>query len=361
VATEPVAVFLFVSGVWCLVRATGLESMGGRGWVAGAAMAFSGLHLARPEGMFVLLAAAIAGAVLFYRRDGRLRRFAVTFGAVAAVGIAVNTAYVQVVADVWTVNYRVGFIGEQPEGSTVLRELARTLRGMAVDVPAVMLGPLLWLFVGIGLVQAGRDVRHVRAEVTVLFFAAVQWLVVLPVLSPSPRYLMSALVLVMLWCGRGISETGRLLGAHVSVRGGRWAPAAAALLFFAGHLAFAIAGQRFGEGSLRPPREYKVAGQWMGEHLEHGTILTRKPQVAYYAGMPSIGPALDASLEEIVAMGEAGVYRYLVVDERYSARMAPSLHGLLDPETAPETLRLIRDDLSPYPDARVVVYEVAVR
>jgi len=49
--------------------------------------------------------------------------------------------------------------------------------------------------------------------------------------------------------------------------------------------------------------------------------------------------------------------RYLVVDERHSVAIVPALRALLDPAKAPSSLRLVRADLSPYPDARVVIYE----
>jgi hypothetical protein len=38
--------------------------------------------------------------------------------------------------------------------------------------------------------------------------------------------------------------------------------------------------------------------------------------------------------------------------------MIPSLEALLDPANAPDGLRLLKADLSPYPAARIVIYEV---
>ena len=94
----------------------------------------------------------------------------------------------------------------------------------------------------------------------------------------------------------------------------------------------------------------------MREHLETGLIMTRKPQVGYYAGMPTAGPRLDASLQDILSLADAGDFRYLVIDERYSAAMVPSLAPLLDPPNAPPPLRLLNSNASPYPNARVLIY-----
>jgi hypothetical protein len=51
--------------------------------------------------------------------------------------------------------------------------------------------------------------------------------------------------------------------------------------------------------------------------------------------------------------------KYLVVDERYTASMAPGLVPLLDPANAsPQDLRLLQLVVPPYPNARVAIYEV---
>ena len=107
------------------------------------------------------------------------------------------------------------------------------------------------------------------------------------------------------------------------------------------------------------PHEYKLAGQWMKDNLEPGVILSRKPQVGFYADMPTTGPALEDSVSDAIARAVDIGARYLVFDERYSAQMIPGLAGLLDPANAPPELKLIRDDLSPYDGAKMVIYEIA--
>jgi hypothetical protein len=96
----------------------------------------------------------------------------------------------------------------------------------------------------------------------------------------------------------------------------------------------------------------------MAKNLEKGLILTRKPQIGFYAAMPATGPGAEDSIEDAVARARAAGARYLVVDERYTAKLAPGLAPLLDPENAPSSLRLLHGSLSPYEEGRVVVYEV---
>ena len=108
----------------------------------------------------------------------------------------------------------------------------------------------------------------------------------------------------------------------------------------------------------RQPREYKIVGQWMNENLEPGIILTRKPQVGFYAGMPTTGPAPGETPLSLLDRAKLSGARYLVVDERYTANEVPQLRALLDAAQAPPFLRPIRNDLSPYPAARVAIYEI---
>ena len=74
--------------------------------------------------------------------------------------------------------------------------------------------------------------------------------------------------------------------------------------------------------------------------------------------METTGPAAEDTVDTAIARAREAGARYFVVDERYTAQMAPGLRPLLNPDNAPPPLRLIRADLSPYPQGRVVVYEI---
>lgn len=359
VATEATAVFCWMLAVCLFVR--GMRGERALGWILGAALAAFALHLARPEGTFVAVGAIGAGVILGWRNPRYdLRRLGMYVATLAAL-FMVHAAYLRVAIGHWTLNHRVGFIGDQPEGSTVLADLARTVVAMSSDVPAVMLGPVLWALAGAGLALPGTAPRRLRLELAVLYFAALQWLVVIPVLSPAPRYLMAAFVVLSLWAARGIEQSARIISQHTPSRLARLAPLGAAAAFMVFHLAASVGSERLGRDVPRQPWEYKVAGEWMRHHVEPGLIMTRKPQVAFYAGMDSAGPPLDASLAEILDQAERGGFAYLVVDERYTAQMVPALKPLLDPANAPDSLRPLRPDLSPYPNARLVIYEFASR
>lgn len=356
VATEPLAVFLWITGALCLIR--GMQRGGDVRWVVGAVLSFGGLHFARPEGTFILVGAAGMFGFLARNEWPGARRKLGLYAAGAAVFLAAYALYIHELTGAWTVNYRAGFIGEQPEGSTVLTDLGKTIVAMTADVPAVMLGPLMWAFFGVGLVASGQgEPRRWRAESAILYLAALQWLVVIPVLSPAPRYLMSVFVALLPWVARGLCIAGDVLAGATRRTWARHVPITMVVAWFALHLGAAVAAERW-SGTPAQPWEYKIAGEWMREHLEPGVIVTRKPQVGFYADMPTAGVVADATLDAIVKNAHDEGHRYFVIDERYTAGLVSALAPLLNPAGAPDTLRLLNAELSPYPGARIVVYEI---
>ncbi len=361
ISTEGVACTLWFLAIWLFVRALRRGGL----WTIGAALAFFALHLTRAEGTFLLLA-AFPGATLLCVRDTRAKPVRlIPFAVVCAVLLMGHAFLMHRLTGTFTINTRTAYIVQDVATSNEFRTITETSLEYvkaAVDslfqVTPIMLGPLLLMFLGVGLFSSTARMRDQRLEMFVLYFAAVQWLCSLTVASPAPRYLMTVFVALSIWSARGmliVTRQAARLPMH-----GKWLrllPIGAVLVTMALGTAVTLAAEHFGRRP-RQPREYKVAGRWMQEHLEPGLIFTRKPQVAYYADMPSTGPALNESLEEALTRARAAGAAYLVVDERYTAQMAPALKLLLDPAAAPESLKLLREVHPDYPDARVVVYEL---
>lgn len=346
VSTEATAVLLWFTALWLLSR--GIRD--GKWPLYATPCAFFALVLTRPEGLFILLCTAPAALILAWRDERPvLRRYVIVVG-IAAMLILLNTWYNRVLTGDTTANYRVGFILEEFDVVRFAQTAVKTIS----DVIPVMLGPVLFLFLGVGLFQPREHHRDGRLEAVVLLFAAAQWFVSLFVLSPAPRYLMTTLIALSIWAGCGLT----LVTAHLRARGLPqflvFSPVAALLLFFAGHAVITVSAEHLGRRP-REPREYKDAGRWMAQNLEPGLIFTRKPQVGFYADMRSTGPALNDSLEEALSRARSANARYLVVDERYTAAMVPALRPLLDTDDVPEGLRLLQV-FDAYPQSRVVVY-----
>lgn len=347
VSTEATAVLLWFSAVYLFV-----QGMRGGGWALYASAGFFfALSLTRAEGLFIMACSLPAAVVLHWRPDGATWRRYARFAAPCIVLVLLNTGYVRLLSGATTANYRVGFILTEFD---VQRFVQTTVQSFS-DVVPVMLGPLLFLFLGVGVFQPRPRKRDLRLEGSVLLFAGAQWAVSLFVLSPAPRYLMTTLMVLAIWSACGMVLVSRQLAAWRPDNG--WVPrlpVAALVVFFLGHALITVGSEHLGRRP-REPREYKEAGRWMAEHLTPGLIFTRKPQVGFYAGMPSTGPAADDTLEEALARARDAGAAYVVVDERYTAVVAPALNGLLDDRQAPAGLVHLKT-FDTYPDSRVVVY-----
>ncbi len=347
VATEATAMSFWFFGAWLLARAV----RRGGAWIWIAPWPFLALYLTRAEGMFLLLAAPAIAALLLaegnYRQAiSRLLPYLI----LGAVVLVANSVYVRSLTGEATVNYRIGFIVREFD---VLR-FAKTVLTTVTEVLPIMLGPVLLLFLGAGLFGGEARPQTRRMEGYLLLLAAVQWGTSLFVLSPAPRYLMAPLIVLSIIAAHGMARVNKHLRnkPHGTVLAAL--PLTALLLFMSVHTAATVGAEYVGRRP-REPREYKAAGLWMKENLPSGLIFSRKPQIGFYADMPSTGPALEDSLGAAVQRAHRAGAAYFVVDERYTVQDVPALRPLLDPENAPETLQFLTAfDL--YPQARVVLY-----
>lgn len=348
VATEALALPLFVGGV----LATAYAARRRAGW-AGLlpAGAFFLVHLARPEGTFLLLAAPIG--VALGASDRRWRRAGIALFWVAAF-LAVQGAVGQIMAGAPIVNNR---LSDPAASLAYLRERMDLVLAAASNLYLkklpLMVGPVLGIFALMGLFGPGR--RAVRIERTLAFFMLVQAAIVPLSGYAEPRYLMPVVVGAGFWSARGMAFTARLLARSVPRM--RGAPAVLVGVVFGLGLAHAYASNALGPLPALP-YEYRIAGEWLGANHPKGLILSRKPQVGYYAGMATTGPASEDSIAEAVQRAQRVNARYLVVDERYTVKLVPGLAPLLDPAKAPASLCLLHAGLSPYPTGRIVLYAV---
>lgn len=363
---------LWFATIWFVERGT----RRGGAYPFGAAAAAVALAFTRAEGVF-LLPAALAAAMVFLRPcGGRLGRLA----AIAVIGMCLCVVVSVHMLGYSPMGYRVvrifqdwavtPFAVEQMRTGNaavngvvthyVMIPLARTIYKTVFDVFPIMLGPVFITFLGVGLLSGWKSTsqpRRLSLEGYVLTVAVAQWLLTLPVLSPEPRYLMACFVVLSLWTVRGVLLVADDACEH---RHGRWlarVPAGILLASLAVGLGLMVVEDRMRQ-TPNEPREYQIAGCWMKENLTPGLIFTRKPQIGYYADMPSTGPDLRDSLEKALMRARDVGARYVVVDERYTAKMAPALAPLLEPANAPPGLTHLKS-FAPFPEGRVAIYQLA--
>jgi len=342
VSTESTAVFLWLTLAWLAP----IAMRRGGGALAWAIAAGSALAWTRAEGVFVFGVAVAAAAFIARTTPGAWRRWAIFAGAFI-VWLVVNTIYTRQLTGAATASYRLGFIVQEFEAA----RFAHTALSASSDVLPVMLGPVLLVFLGVGLFRPRPEPRDARAELFVLAVAATQWLATASVLSPAPRYLMAPIAVLAGYASYGIVVVTRQLAASPQTAKFRALPALALFAFLLLHTGVTVGAEWMGERP-REPREYKIAGEWMREHLEPGLVFTRKPQVAWYAGMASTGPAVDDSLADALKRAEEAGAAYIVVDQRYAV---PGMRPLLDSANPPPPLELLFE-FDAIPEARIVVY-----
>jgi 4-amino-4-deoxy-L-arabinose transferase-like glycosyltransferase len=91
--------------------------------------------------------------------------------------------------------------------------------------------------------------------------------------------------------------------------------------------------------------EWKTAGEWMKANLPEGSkVLSRKPQMPYYAGMD--WAQLPMNLNESIYFAKQNNYQYIVFDEAYTAIYRPDMSALLYNQTV-DSLDLIYSDSTP--------------
>ena len=353
VAPEALAVTLWFGAVYALARAL----RDGRGWLVAAPVLFFALHLVRPEGTFLLLAAPVGGLLCLGHERRHVHRL-VPYVLVAGGLLVLYVLFMRWATGLAALNPRMRDPGETAQFLLAhLGAIGRTAWATWGRVIPTMLGPYLLVFAGIGLFGQGESRRDFRLEALLVFFAAVQWGVSILSTYAEPRYLMSVVIALSIWAARGMALVGLRAAGLPRHRWLRFVPVVGMVAMMLAGAVVAVVPSHLG-GLPKMPYEYKIAGRWMKENLPEGLILTRKPQVGFYAEMPTSGPAPDDDPEGLVERARRIQARYVVLDERYTAKLAPNLAPLLDPACAPDGLRLIRDDLSPYPGGRIVVYEV---
>ncbi len=352
---EALSVCLWFASVWFVYRAV---VTGGR-YLAFASLALFALHLARPEGTLLLLAAPLGALLLCYRAEGA--RFRRVVGLAAVVGFVALTYMLAMRALIGTatISYRAPMVDDVPDyfrrGAV---DFAKTFLQVTFNALPLMLGPVLPIFIGLGIFSRPETRRGFGLEALVLFFCLIQYAATLANFSPSPRYIMPIVVACGLWAAWGVVRARDII-AGAGYRRFAAVPILAVAGTFTLGVVVGFAADRLGS-IPQTPIEYRLVGHWMRDHLEPGLILTRKPQVGFYAGMPTTGPDASDDVAALMERAEDSGARYVVIDERYTASMAPGIASLLDSGNAPPHLELLRDDLSAWAGAKVVIYEMKI-
>ena len=246
----------------------------------------------------------------------------------------------------------------------------KTVLGMILENPKVLFGgsflqvrnffvilfswkvfPVFLLgFVLLGLFRDPWDRARLESEVFLLT-ACLPFLVFL-VFKIWPRYLLPMTPILLLWATRGVTALEdwiRQSAARIRRRKtpvGRWASILPGIVFALPLLTILVAKPIKARMLFQYPVEYRAAGEWIDENLpKDAVILTRKPEVAYYAHR-QMHPLPNEELPFVLRYARLKGMDYLVVDDFYIASR-PQLAFLLEEDTFPEELVFLHEVKGP--------------
>ena len=167
---------------------------------------------------------------------------------------------------------------------------------------------------------------------------------------------------LLLWAARGVTaledwiwQTSTMIGQKKTPMR-RWVLSLPGILLSIPLLAILVAKPIKARMLVQYPVEYRAAGNWMDENLpEDALILTRKPEVSYYAKR-LMHPVPNEELPAVVRYARSHEIHYLVVDE-YFIPTRPQLAFLLDQDHFPEDLRLLHEEKAPN-DRKVRIFQI---
>ena len=259
----------------------------------------------------------------------------------------------------------------------------KTVLGMILENPKVLLGgsvvqlknffatlfswkvfPLfLAAFVILGLFRGPWD-QNRREQEGFILVACLPFLVFLT-FRIWPRYLLPMTPLLLLWTARGVvsledwiqQRAERTRTPPVPFQG--WIRHLPLVVVTLPLLVILIAKPIKARMLVQAPVEYKTAGKWMEAHLPpEATILTRKPEVAYYARR-NMHPLPNEELPVILRYARTHKIGYLVVDDFFIATR-PQLKFLLEEERFPVDLALLHETEAPN-GRKVRIFEIRGR
>ena len=297
-----------------------------------------------PRARRVVLAGIVAGVflvpvlghgVLMHRATGRW-----TTGSKAAVNLSSPVIWEEglererfvYTLDETGTRRRIETLGERglaevlrERGGTIAEHWLRNLLRSPAAIPALLVSPLLFLLVPLGVAgrrwPAGR-----RAEETLLVFVGLCPFLLYSLFRVQVRYLEPFLPVYLLWGGAGCVVAADWLRRALPGRG--WIATAALFAVFASLVPFGATKYRATRAGQRP--EYREIGAWIQENVE-GAVVMAPPgcPVSYYAGDPvaSFVPWTDPA--GLVSFARARGFTHLVADEAWLRERRPTLAPLL--------------------------------
>lgn len=220
--------------------------------------------------------------------------------------------------------------------------------------------PLLILLIGVGLFR--REWTRERFKKEIYMASVVVYpLLLYPLSHIEPRYLVPILPIAIIWSANGITELQNWLDQNTADLKIDWLKQR---LIFKNIVFVIILLSLISMTALIPfhyysdqPTEHKEAGLWMKENVpKNPVIMAKRPYIAFYAEGTYI-PIPYANYTAMMRYAKLHDVKYIVMDEKETAKVRPQFAFLLDETKAPEDdLKLIYKDGNAH--NKILIYEL---
>lgn len=220
--------------------------------------------------------------------------------------------------------------------------------------------PLLILLIGVGLFRGGWTRERFKKEVYMASIV-VYPLLLYPLFHIESRYLMPVLPIAIIWSANGINELQDWLHQTTADLKIDWLKQR---LIFKNLVLVIVLLSLISMTALIPfyfyqyqPTEHKEAGLWMKENVpQNPVIMAKRPCIAFYAEGTFI-PLPYANYTEMMKYAKYHHVKYIVMDEKETAKVRPQFAFLLDETKAPkDDLKLIYKDSNTH--NKILIYEL---
>lgn len=211
----------------------------------------------------------------------------------------------------------------------------------------------LFFFMVFGIIGQEWSKAILKKHLYLAFFFVVSILFV-SLSHLEERYLVPSIIIAAIWAGNGANNISDFCRNSVKKTISKNYYVVVCIFLLMASLLPGIYKIHFKEKD--EPLEQKRAGLWLKENKPNSVVMSRKPQISFYAeGKYLVLPF--ASYRDIMEFARVKNAKIMVVDERYIPSTRPELINLLREIEVPKELRLIYKDEEIH-GAKLLLYEI---
>lgn len=234
-----------------------------------------------------------------------------------------------------------------------LRNISYNLYSLLNQAIPSIFPTFLFFFMVFGIIGQEWSKAILKKHLYLAFFFVVSILFV-SLSHLEERYLVPSIIIAAIWAGNGANNISDFCRNSVKKTISKNYYVVVCIFLLMASLLPGIYKIHIKEKD--EPVEQKRAGLWLKINKPNSVIMSRKPQISFYAEGKYVALPF-ASYRDIMEFARVKNAKIMVVDERYIPSARPELINLLKEIEVPKVLRLIYKDEEIH-DAKILLYEI---